>query len=243
MLLRKRSIWSRRGEPNPTAGGWHTERKTLAQTRATAESRDTERSSKPWVGLVCNVYPTLSLLERDLGAHVYPIERWLSENVWEKQHQHSLETVRNANFQAHSRSIKSETLGVTQKVCVFISPPGVSEAKSSVQTTTIGLMKTNCRTAPSTITTTQALFITAEREIFPPSEEMSRIKRPKGESGGGLAIIFKDFTAVPPHSFQVSASCSWAHTKRKEKASKWIWSTLVPAIHWTTCCYLNITSK
>ena len=129
VLLRKRSIWSRWGEPNPMAGGWHTERKTLAQTGAPAESSDTERSSKLWVGLVCNAYPhILSLLERDLGAHVYPIERWLSENVWEKQHQHSLETVRNANFQAHSRSIKSETLGVTQKVCVFISPPGVSEA-------------------------------------------------------------------------------------------------------------------
>lgn len=45
---------------------------------------------------------------------------------------------------------------------------------------------------------------------------MSRIKRPKGESGGGLAVIFKDFTAVPPHSFQVSASCSWAHTEKGE---------------------------
>lgn len=121
-------------------------------------------------GLQCLSH-NLSLLERDLGAHVYRIERWLSENVWEKQHQHSLETVRNANFQAHSRSIKWETLGVTQKVCVFISPPGVSEAKSSLQTTTVGLIKNHCSTPPSTITTTHALFITAEWDIFPPSEE------------------------------------------------------------------------
>jgi len=59
--------------------------------------------------------PLPHLVTQKVLAHVDPIEQWFSRNAWATVVLASLETVRNAKYQAHLRPIKSETLGVAQK--------------------------------------------------------------------------------------------------------------------------------
>lgn len=57
----------------------------------------------------------LSHSQRDLVAHVYPMEQWFSKTLRQQKHQRPLQSARNAHFGAHCRPVKSETLGVAQK--------------------------------------------------------------------------------------------------------------------------------
>lgn len=80
-------------------------------------------------GLGCLSH-VMSYSERDLVAHVYPVEQ-SPRLLGQQQHQRPLETVRNDHSQAHHRPIKSETLRVAQKY-LFTSLPRVSDEKFSL---------------------------------------------------------------------------------------------------------------